>query len=105
MQSRAVFVVVSAVLGAVLYLVLSLGLAAGLLQIQGSGPHGYGDFVYLVLPAYLVPIGFVSGLLVSGFMKQPRYGRAQLWLAALFAAIVVGCAVWFYVWRDLWNQG
>lgn len=52
----------SALIGGVSFFVASLVFAATKLAIEGTGPHGYGAFLYPVAAMFFTPAGLVAGL-------------------------------------------
>jgi hypothetical protein len=101
MKPKIIFVLLSALIGTVLYFVLSLLLAAIILAVTGEGPHGYGVFLYLVLPLYLTPIGLIAGLITSLLTKDLKYKRLILRLGMIFITVVGGVGLLLAVWKAL----
>ena len=87
MKPKIVFVIVSSLLGTFLYFGLSLVLAAIILAFTDEGPHGYGVFLYIVLPMYLTPVGLAAGLFTSLLKKDLNYKKLVLWLAIILITV------------------
>jgi hypothetical protein len=101
MKPKIIFVLLSALIGTFLYFVLSLLLAAIILAVTGEGPHGYGVFLYLVLPIYLTPIGLIAGLITSLLTKDLKYKRLILRLGMIFITVVGCVGLMLAVWKAL----
>jgi hypothetical protein len=101
MRPKIIFVLLAALTGTFLYFVLSLLLAAIILAVTGEGPHGYGVFLYLVLPLYLTPIGLIAGLITSLLTKDLKYKRLILRLGVIFITVVGGVGLMLAVWKTL----
>lgn len=103
MKPKLIFVLLSALIGAFLYFVLSLLLAAIILAVTGEGPHGYGVFLYLVLPMYLTPLGLIAGLITSLLTEDLKYKKLILRLGLIFITVVAVAALTLAVWKRLYS--
>lgn len=90
MGSKVKFVLLSGLLGSILYFVASILLSAIILAITGEGPHGYGVFLYLVLPLYLTPIGLMGSVVTALFLKDLKFKKVLISLGIIFAVVVGG---------------
>lgn len=78
------FALISTLIGTASFLAASLALAAIDIALHGSGPHGYGTFVYIVAPMFFTPAGFVAGLVLGLLIKSQSYARLAAGLGAVF---------------------
>lgn len=94
MSIQVRYVLLSTLLGAGIFTLLSFLWAFLWLQIKGSGPHGYGVFIYILVPVYFTPAGTLVGFLASIFRKEPNYKASLLWSLGSFFCVVVAYVVW-----------
>jgi len=97
MTPRANFALLSTLIGAASFFALSLALAAIDIAIHGSGPHGYGEFVYIVAPMVFTPVGVIAGLALGLLIKNRSYAHLMIGLGAIFAASILGLFVFVAV--------
>jgi hypothetical protein len=94
-KSRVVFVLFCVLIGALISFVASEIYAAAYIQMNGTGPHGYGTFLYGVAPMLFVPVGALAGLVLGFVLKVGNYR----WLVgglALVALATVGVVAQMY---------
>jgi hypothetical protein len=104
MKPKIKFVLLAGLIGTFLYFVLSLLLAATILAVTGEGPHGYGVFLYLVLPMYLTPIGLIAGLLTSLLTRDLKYPKILLRLGIIFITVVGGTSLMLALWKAFYAE-
>lgn len=95
MNPRLKFVLLATIIGAATFFAGSLAVAAIELAIHGSGPHGYGTFIYIVAPMYYTPAGAIAGIVAGLVVKSRSYRRMLAGLAATLAAYTLFWVLWW----------
>jgi hypothetical protein len=95
MNPRVKFALLSTLIGAASFFAVSLALAAIEIAIYGTGPHGYGTFIYIVAPLLFTPVGAVGGLALGVLVKSRSYAHVMAWLGAIFVATLLVLGVFF----------
>lgn len=96
MNTRLKLGLLSSLAGALLFAVAALMFAQLKIAVKGSGAHGYGSMIIVLLPMISAPVGLLAGALMALFQEKPSGAGLQRIHAVVLGLFFLGLFIWLW---------